>query len=209
MNTTAPIGALGETRTPDSGLADRRVALTPRTQNKLGPCRTWAAGWLHTDPRGQSGFRSRIKNRRFLKENGRLDGSRTRIPRLERPGSWTVRRQGGKTECDERNAEKQSFGAALLNTHKNENTRPASPFNALRRTACLMQGAAKAALRYCSERCPLAGTRTPHPSQGSGLAPATRCALRRKKEHTPSSLSIPQGGIGLDGRRICTRTLAD
>jgi hypothetical protein len=54
---------------------------------KLGPCRTWAAGWLHTDPRGQSGLRPRIENRRFLKENGHLDGIRTRIPWLERPGS--------------------------------------------------------------------------------------------------------------------------
>src|SRR3989304_4294559 len=80
-------GALGETRTPDSGLADRRVALTPRTHGKLGPCRTWAAGWLHRDPIGRSGLQSRIENRRFLKENGRPDGSRTRIPRLERPGS--------------------------------------------------------------------------------------------------------------------------
>ena len=31
----------------------------------------------------------------LLKENGRLDGICTRIPRLERPGSSTLRRQGG------------------------------------------------------------------------------------------------------------------
>jgi hypothetical protein len=31
------------------------------------------------------------------RQNGRLDGIRTRIPRLERPGSWTLRRQGGRT----------------------------------------------------------------------------------------------------------------
>ena len=43
---------------------------------KLGPCRTWAAGWLHRDPIGRSGLRSRIENRRFLKENGRDDMNR-------------------------------------------------------------------------------------------------------------------------------------
>jgi len=39
-----------------------------RSRAKLGPCRTRAAGWLQADPRGQSGLRSRIENRRFLKE---------------------------------------------------------------------------------------------------------------------------------------------
>lgn len=41
---------------------------------KLGPCRAWAAGWLHTDPIGQSGLRPRIENRRFLKEMAALTG---------------------------------------------------------------------------------------------------------------------------------------
>ena len=74
LNTTAPSGALGETRTPDSGLADRRVAPTPRTHGKLGPCRASAAGWLHLDPIGRSELRSRIENRRFLKEMAALTG---------------------------------------------------------------------------------------------------------------------------------------
>src|SRR5687767_4310606 len=65
---------------------------------KLGPCRAWAAGWLHTDPRGQSGLRPRIENRRFLKENGRPDGIRTRIPRLERPGSSLLDDKAEKRE---------------------------------------------------------------------------------------------------------------
>ena len=77
---------------------------------KLGPCRAWAAGWLHTDPIGQSGLRSRIENRRFLKENGRPDGSRTRIPRLERPGSLTVR-QGGKKRTRGRHRRLTTSGA--------------------------------------------------------------------------------------------------
>ena len=52
--------------------------------------RVVVAGWLQSDPIGQSGLRSRIENRRFLKEIGRPDGIRTRIPRLERPASWLL-----------------------------------------------------------------------------------------------------------------------
>ena len=88
LNTTAPKLVRAPGIAP--GTADWRTAtllLRHARTCKLGPCRAWAAGWLHTDPRGQSGLRSRIENRRFLKENGRPDGSRTRIPRLERPGS--------------------------------------------------------------------------------------------------------------------------
>ena len=40
--------------------------------------------------------------------------------------------------ADKRTPENQ-FPGSLLNTHKKENTRPASPFNAIRRTACLVQ----------------------------------------------------------------------
>ena len=108
------IGALGETRTPDSGLADRRVALTPRTHGKLGPCRAWAAGWLYTDPIGQSGLRSRIENQRFLKEMAALTGVA--------PASRGLK--GRDPELLDDKAEK-------------ENARPASPFNAVRRTARL------------------------------------------------------------------------
>ena len=37
--------------------------------------------------------------------------------------------------ADERDVRNKFPAAALLDTHKNKNTRPASPFNALRRTA--------------------------------------------------------------------------
>lgn len=65
---STPRMRLAEASAEAGGLADRRVTLTPRTHDKLGPCRASAAGWLHSDPIGQSGLRSRIKNRRFLKE---------------------------------------------------------------------------------------------------------------------------------------------
>ena len=112
----------------------RAPADAPTSRSKLGPCRTWAAGWLHSDPIGQSELRSRIENRRFLKENGRPDGTRTRIPRLERPGSWLLDDKA-EWSADERNRG-IAFHETLLDTHKKENTRPASPFNAGLRTAC-------------------------------------------------------------------------
>ena len=58
------------------------------------PLPALAAGWLFGNPIGNCVLRSRIKNRRLFEQNGRLDGFRTRIPRLEGPGSCAVRRQG-------------------------------------------------------------------------------------------------------------------
>jgi hypothetical protein len=77
---------------------------------KLGPCRTWAAGWLHTDPIGQSGLRPRIENRRFLKENGRPDGwsaaerrtgsgARPRAKRVNRTGTGNDAQRGLSPPC--------------------------------------------------------------------------------------------------------------
>ena len=48
------------------------MADAPLARSELGPCRAWAAGWLHSDPIGQSGLQSRIENRRFLKERNLL-----------------------------------------------------------------------------------------------------------------------------------------
>jgi hypothetical protein len=59
------------------GTADWRTAtllLRHARTGKLGPCRAWAAGWLHRDPIGRSGLRPRIENRRFLKEMAALTG---------------------------------------------------------------------------------------------------------------------------------------
>ena len=94
---------------------------------KLGPCRASAAGWLHSDPIGQSELRSRIENRRFLKENGRPDGIRTRIPRLERPESSLL---DDKADGALTSGTSESHSEPAAGHSQKENTRPASPFNA-------------------------------------------------------------------------------
>jgi hypothetical protein len=75
-----------------------------------------------------------------------------------------------------------------------------------RRTARLMQDRLRRS-RVVWSAARVAGTRTPHPSRGSGLAPSSRCALRCKKEHTPSPLSHRRVWFGRP--QDFMRTLAD
>ena len=133
-------GARAGSRTPISAVAGQRAAIAPRAhivavafeirkrRRRLGPCRTWAAGWLHGDPIGQSVLRSRIENRRFLKEIGRPDGTCTRIPRLERPGSWLL---DDKAEDAQRTCVRGTTSSARTRPLRAKFiARPASPFDA-------------------------------------------------------------------------------
>ena len=84
LNTTAPELVRAPGVAP--GTADWQTAtllLRHARIGKLGPCRTWAAGWLQVDPIGRSVPRPRIESRRFLKEKEFA----SRIPELTELGT--------------------------------------------------------------------------------------------------------------------------
>ena len=112
LNTTAPNGALGEGRTPDSGLADRRVAATPRTQ-ETRPVPDW---W---PPAGCNQIRS-----------GQA------CPGLGSRTGASLRKMAALTGVAPASRGLKGRDPGLLDDKaEKENARPASPFNALRRTA--------------------------------------------------------------------------
>ena len=115
LNTTAPKLVRAPGIAP--GTADWQTAtllLRHARTYKLGPCRAWAAGWLHTDPIGQSDSGLGSRTGASLRKMAALTGVA--------PASRGLK--GRDPELLDDKAEK-------------ENARPASPFNAIRRTARL------------------------------------------------------------------------